>query len=100
MTSRSAPRTSAAERRLTPGPVLVLDGRSSKSGTSPKQQDLFGSLAAAEQRTFLAKCKELHFEKSSHLFSQNEPYTVSHVILRGIVRTYYVSPTGKEITIA
>lgn len=83
MTSRSALRASAAERRMT-----------------PKQQDLFGSLAPAEQRAFLAKCKELHFEESSHLFSQNEPYTASHVILRGIVRTYYVSPTGKEITIA
>jgi CRP/FNR family transcriptional regulator, cyclic AMP receptor protein len=68
--------------------------------SNPKQQDLFSSLAASEQRTLLAKCKELHFEESGHLFSQNEPYTASHIVMRGIVRTYYVSPTGKEITIA
>lgn len=48
----------------------------------------------------LARCKESHFPESSHLFSQNEPYTASHIVVRGIVRSYYVSPTGKEITIA
>jgi len=98
--SRNASGAGSAERRLAPGSVLEMDQRSPKSAAMPKQQDLFASLAPAEQRALLAKCKELHFEESSHLFSQSEPYTVSHVILRGIVRTYYVSPSGKEITIA
>jgi CRP-like cAMP-binding protein len=71
-----------------------------RNTSKPTQRDLFASLTSSEQRALLAKCKESHFEESSHLFSQNEPYTASHIIVRGIVRTYYVSPTGKEITIA
>src|SRR6267142_1076383 len=44
--------------------------------------------------------KQQDFDAGAHLFSQGEPYTESYLICSGIVRTYYVSPTGKEITIA
>lgn len=72
----------------------------SDASSAPKQQDLFAQLSVGERRSFLAKCKEQHFDAGAHLFSQGEPYTESYLICSGIVRTYYVSPTGKEITIA
>lgn len=85
---------------MSPARLPYAVGMASRTGSHPKQQDLFASLTPSEQRSLLAKCKESHYEESSHLFAQSEPYTVSYIVVRGIVRTYYVSPTGKEITIA
>jgi len=66
----------------------------------PSQRDLFAELRPADRQAFLAKCKKQHFAPGAHLFSQAEPYTTSYLVCSGVVRTYYVSPTGKEITIA
>lgn len=68
--------------------------------SSPSQRDLFTELCPADRQAFLARCKKQHFASGAHLFSQGEPYTTSHLVCSGVVRTYYVSPTGKEITIA
>jgi len=64
------------------------------------QPDLFAGLRPADRQAFLAKCRQHQFAPGAHLFAQGEPYTVSYLIRSGVVRTYYVAPTGKEITIA
>lgn len=75
-------------------------GAAPASGLWPGQLDLFAELAPEERDAFLSRCKRQHFEAKANLFSQDEPYTKSYLIRSGIVRTYYVSPSGKEITIA
>jgi CRP/FNR family transcriptional regulator, cyclic AMP receptor protein len=66
----------------------------------PHQLDLFSELTPDERDAFLARCTRQNFEPGANLFSQDEPYTRSYLIRSGMVRTYYVSPSGKEITIA
>ena len=68
--------------------------------SQPSRRELLAELRPADREAFLARCKKLHFAQGTHLFSQGEPYTTSHLVYSGVVRTYYVSPTGKEITIA
>lgn len=67
---------------------------------SSAQLDLFTQLRAADREAFLAACRTQHIDAGAHLFAQGEPYTTSYLIRSGVVRTYYVAPTGKEITIA
>jgi CRP/FNR family transcriptional regulator, cyclic AMP receptor protein len=74
-------------------------GRESRT-LRPGPLDLFAELQPAEQDAFLARCTRLHFSSGSNIFSQGEPYTSSHLIRAGVVRTYYLAPSGKEITIA
>jgi CRP-like cAMP-binding protein len=62
--------------------------------------DLFAELEPAECRAFLAKCTRQQFSAGTNIFSQGEPYTRTYLIQSGVVRTYYVAPSGKEITIA
>jgi len=77
------------------------DPGATRSSTSrPGQLDLFSELAPEERDAFLSRCTRQHFEPGVNLFSQDEPYTRSYLIRSGMVRTYYVSPSGKEITIA
>jgi len=66
----------------------------------PDQLDLFAEISPEEREIFLSRCTTQHFAPGTNLFSQNEPYTRSYLIRRGMVRTYYVSPSGKEMTIA
>ena len=67
---------------------------------SSEQLNLFTQLRAADREAFLAACRTQHVAAGAHLFAQGEPYTTSYLIRSGVVRTYYVAPTGKEITIA
>ena len=90
-TSRSA----AARTR----PAEALE-ESDRGLPPPSQRELLAELRPPDREAFLARCKKLHFAQGTHLFSQGEPYTTSHLVCSGVVRTYYVSPTGKEITIA
>ena len=77
------------------------ESRAGKNSTlRPDQLDLFSELTPEEQDAFLACCTRQQFAPRVNLFSQDEPYTKSYLIRSGMVRTYYVSPSGKEITIA
>jgi CRP-like cAMP-binding protein len=75
----------------------VAAAQNDDNGPSP---DLYAALRPADREAFRAACREQHFAAGEHLFSQGQPYTASYLIRSGIVRTYYVAPTGKEITIA
>ena len=74
--------------------------KSDQRAPPPIQRDLFAELKPADRQAFLARCARMHFAPGEHLFSQGEPYTASHLVRSGVVRTYYVAPTGREITIA
>ena len=89
--ARAAPERAAARKGVGPAPGTRF---------RPGQLDLFSELAPEERDTFLSHCTRQHFDAKANLFSQDEPYTKSYLIRSGMVRTYYVSPSGKEITIA
>ena len=96
---QAAPRTAARPAHKRESTAAIPLGVAHKR-SPPRQGDLFAQLSQAERARFLASCKEQQFEPRAHLFSQNDRYTTTYLILNGLVRTYYVSPTGKEITIA
>src|SRR5688572_15104564 len=89
-----------AQKRESAPAAIPLGIAPAPKRSPPRQRDLFAQLSQAERARFMAKCKEQQFEPRAHLFSQNDRYTTTFLILSGLVRTYYVSPTGKEITIA
>ena len=66
----------------------------------PHRRDILAGLSASQVHLFLAKCSERRFEPSSPMFSQGERHSHNYLIRSGLVRTYYVSPGGREITLA
>lgn len=96
--ARAAMDTPARDRPVAATPFGIAPEHSKRS--APQQRDVFAQLSPAERTRFLAKCKDQQFAPGTHLFSQTERYTTTYLIVSGLVRTYYVSPTGKEITIA
>lgn len=64
------------------------------------QPALLEHLSDDERRRFLARCTEMTFRPRDTIFSQNLPTTATFLILDGLVRTYYLSPVGREITMA
>jgi CRP-like cAMP-binding protein len=72
-------------------------------GSDPTSKAFHGMLrflSDADRERFFVACKEQRFQAGSHLFSQGTCYSTTFVIRSGLVRTYYVSPKGEEITIA
>ncbi len=68
-------------------------------GFSSRLSRLFDELDADERELFLSKCTRHEFKAGQDLFTQGEPYTRSYLIFSGSVKTYYVAPSGKEITL-
>jgi CRP-like cAMP-binding protein len=64
------------------------------------QPALLEQLSDEDRRRFLVHCVELTFRPRDAIFSQNQPTTTIFLILEGLVRTYYLSPAGREITMA
>jgi CRP/FNR family cyclic AMP-dependent transcriptional regulator len=78
-----------------------------KAGTnwgSPRdvvgQPGLLEHLSSEDRKRFLDRCTELSFRQGDAIFSQNLPTTAAFVIVEGLVRTYYLSPVGREVTMA
>lgn len=65
-----------------------------------RQRDLFQKLSSEELRTVLSKCVERRFKAGSLLYSQGTRHIDTFIIKKGVIRTYYSSPLGREIALA
>lgn len=64
------------------------------------QPDIFSRLSQQQKQEVTASAQRLTFEKNELLFSQGEVHTAVFVIESGIVRTFYASENGRELTLA
>jgi CRP-like cAMP-binding protein len=66
----------------------------------PRQRNILADLGAREREAFLALCHRKVFEPGESVFAQGAPHAGTYVVRSGLIRTYYISPLGKEITLA
>jgi len=64
------------------------------------QPALLEQLSGDDRQRFLDRCTELSFKPRDTIFSQHLATTATFVIMEGLVRTYYLSPVGREVTMA
>jgi CRP/FNR family transcriptional regulator, cyclic AMP receptor protein len=64
------------------------------------QPDFLDRLNTEAKEIFLNACVEMRAEPGEVLFRQGSPHVLTYLIDRGLIRTYYLSPLGKEITLA
>jgi CRP/FNR family cyclic AMP-dependent transcriptional regulator len=60
----------------------------------------FVALPPEEKAALLAACTRKRVAKGSTVFTQGTLHTTTFIVERGLVRTYYTSSTGKEVTMA
>lgn len=65
----------------------------------PSPVSLLHRLNAAELDLLLARCVERRVLAGTLLFAQSAPHTATFIVKEGLVRTYYSSPMGKEVTV-
>ena len=65
-----------------------------------RQPNILAQLSEAERHTFLAACRKRTFTPGEGIFGQGTQSIGAYIVLSGLVRTYYVSAVGKEITLA
>lgn len=65
-----------------------------------RQKDLFEKLSSHERAQVLAKCSEHHVRSGTLLYTQGMRHVDTYIVKRGLIRTYYSSPMGREIALA
>jgi len=64
-----------------------------------REPDILDSLTGAEREVFLSKCVAQHYSKGEYLCVQGNVHCENFLVREGLVRTYYTSPVGREITL-
>ena len=64
-----------------------------------RQRSLFSILNEATRQAFIERCKLITFDSGQSVFEQGAEHDYSYIIKSGAVRTYYVSDSGREITL-
>lgn len=65
-----------------------------------RQRNILATLSDAERQLLVRCCARQEFSPGLNLFAQGQRHSFNFIIENGLVRTYYSSPTGKEITLA
>ncbi len=61
--------------------------------------NLFSALDDEVLASFEAVCSKTKFEIGQQLFSQEDEHSYIYIIIDGLIQTYYVAPTGREVTL-
>lgn len=69
-------------------------------GEGEREPDLFAGLSAAERERVLEVGRAHEVRSGETVFRQGDPHRGIFVILSGVVRVFYTSPAGREITLA
>jgi CRP/FNR family transcriptional regulator, cyclic AMP receptor protein len=67
---------------------------------SNRQPNILGNLTDAERATVLRRGKRVKFTRGQTLFAQGERHHGVFIVETGLIRTFYASPSGREITLA
>jgi CRP/FNR family cyclic AMP-dependent transcriptional regulator len=70
------------------------------ASNSARQPNIFSRLTASQRSRVIARAVHLHLSEGETLFAQGEKHAGVYLIEDGIVRTFYTSPAGREITLA
>lgn len=64
-----------------------------------RQPNIFSILDEDIKKDFVSKCSIVTFEPGQSLFFQSDAHTNSYIIEDGLVRTYYIARSSREITL-
>ncbi|QAY96342.1 Crp/Fnr family transcriptional regulator [Methylovirgula ligni] len=96
-------------REISSDPVAGRDARPQQDGslllfeTLPNLAgvpDVFATLTARESARVAAAGERIDFDAGDHLFRQGDAHSGIFILREGIVRSFYVAPNGREITLA
>ncbi|NQU60487.1 MAG: Crp/Fnr family transcriptional regulator [Rhodospirillales bacterium] len=64
-----------------------------------RQPSLFAVLDGDTHKLFVDRCKKVTFDSGQSIFIQGNDHSFCYIINEGLIRTYYVAPSGREATL-
>lgn len=86
------------QRRVKESPLASSDREAAPTALG-RQPNILARLSHAQLEIVLACAERRRFAKGDTVFAQGQPHNGVFVIESGILRTYYVAPNGREITL-
>jgi CRP/FNR family cyclic AMP-dependent transcriptional regulator len=81
-------------------PELSAQASQTVGFRSAKQPNIFARLTAAQRNRVVARGVYLQLSEGETVFAQGEKHKGIYLVEHGLVRTFYTSPAGREITLA
>jgi CRP-like cAMP-binding protein len=69
-------------------------------GQLERQPNIFDRLKDDDRKRVISRIRHVDLEPGCSLFNQGEWHTGIYIIESGLIRTFYTSPSGREITLA
>ena len=66
---------------------------------NPHKLSLFSCLDVSTRKRLAQQCKSITLTPGESIFTQGETHDRSYIIESGLVRTYYIAESGREITL-
>jgi CRP-like cAMP-binding protein len=76
-----------------------LNASPPKRSSAVRQRNILTSLGARDLELLLSKCSRQRFRRSAKLYTEGTLHKASYFIQSGLIRTFYESRGGKEITL-
>lgn len=89
------PRTSGSSKRAHRG-----DRGASSPGLDLRQRDVFTGLTSGQRSRVMALGTRQKLQRDETLFAQGEQHRGVYLVESGLIRTFYTSTAGREITLA
>jgi CRP/FNR family transcriptional regulator, cyclic AMP receptor protein len=64
-----------------------------------RQRNILASLGARDLELLMSKCSRKLYRRRAKLYIEGTPHRATYFIESGLIRTFYESPAGKEITL-
>lgn len=64
-----------------------------------RQPSLFAVLDTDTHKLFVDSCRKVSFDSGQSIFIQGNEHSFCYIIIEGLIRTYYVAPSGREATL-
>lgn len=92
-------RRSKPSRRVVSSVKAVSLANNLAPDSVTREPDILDNLSGGEREIFLSKCTEQRYRKGEFLCTQGEMRDQNFLIREGLVRAFYTSAAGREITL-
>ena len=79
--------------------IVTIDREQAGLRGRLRRLSLFSILDTETREALIKRCNGLVFEPGQPVFTQGSKHEYSYIIESGLIRTYYVSESGREITL-
>lgn len=79
--------------------MITRKTKAPTTASAARQRNLLTNLSKHDRDLLFSKCTKISFKRGDFLFLQGTRHAANFLITSGLVRSFYISPLGREMTL-